>query len=52
MENTAKLTSILTYHVLPGKVLSKDIAGKTLQVRTVQGSDVVSDAVIMPPPTA
>jgi uncharacterized surface protein with fasciclin (FAS1) repeats len=47
-ENKAKLTSILTYHVLPSKVLSRDIGGKTLQVKTVQGSEVAIDAVIMP----
>jgi uncharacterized surface protein with fasciclin (FAS1) repeats len=61
-EDTAKLTSILTYHVLPSKVLSKDIAGKTMHVKTVQGADVavdatngvihVIDAVIMPPTAA
>lgn len=43
-ENTAKLTSILTYHVVPSKVLSKDIAGKTMHVKTVQGADVAVDA--------
>jgi len=43
-ENKGKLASILTYHVLPSKVLSKDIAGKTMQVKTVQGSEVAIDA--------
>ena len=43
-ENKDKLVSILTYHVLPGKVLSADIAGKTLHVKTVQGADVAVDA--------
>ena len=28
-ENKAKLTQILTYHVVPGKVMSADLAGKT-----------------------
>jgi uncharacterized surface protein with fasciclin (FAS1) repeats len=37
-ENKAKLQAILTYHVLPGKVASGDIAGKKLSVATVQGS--------------
>ena len=36
-ENKAKLASILTYHVLPGRVMSKDIAGKTLDPKTVEG---------------
>jgi uncharacterized surface protein with fasciclin (FAS1) repeats len=39
-ENKAKLVAILTYHVLPGKVLSTDIAGKDIQAKTVQGSDL------------
>jgi len=43
-ENKDKLTAILTYHVLPGKVMSGDIAGKTLSAKTVQGSDVAIDA--------
>ena len=34
----AKLTAVLTYHVVPGKVLAKDVkAGK---VKTVQGSEL------------
>lgn len=43
-ENKAKLVSILTYHVLSGKVAAADIAGKTMNVKTVQGSDVAVDA--------
>lgn len=43
-ENKAKLASILTYHVIPGKVMSKDIAGKKLQAKTVQGQKVSVDA--------
>ncbi len=43
-ENKAKLVAILTYHVVPGKVMSKDIAGKTLQVKTVEGSEIAIDA--------
>lgn len=43
-ENKAKLVSILTYHVLPGKVMAKDIAGKTMKVKTVQGAEVSVDA--------
>ncbi len=39
-ENKDKLVSILTYHVLPGKVLSKDIKGKTVTPATVQGSNL------------
>ena len=38
LKDKAKLKSVLTYHVVPGKVMSKDLkAGK---VTTVQGSDV------------
>lgn len=42
-ENKAQLTSILTYHVVPGKTKSKDLAGKTLSVKTVNGADVAID---------
>ncbi|MFB2970071.1 fasciclin domain-containing protein [Aerosakkonema sp. BLCC-F183] len=37
-ENKALLTKILTYHVVPGKVLSSDL--KTGEVKTVEGSPV------------
>ncbi|WP_411818887.1 fasciclin domain-containing protein [Hyphococcus formosus] len=43
-ENKAKLVDILTYHVLPSAVASGDIAGKTLDVETVQGTTVSVDA--------
>ena len=43
-ENKDQLVSILTFHVLSGKVKSKDIAGKALSVATVQGADVAIDA--------
>lgn len=43
-ENKAKLAGILTYHVLSGKVMAADIAGKKLSVATVQGSKVNIDA--------
>lgn len=43
-ENKAKLASILTYHVVPGKVMSKDIAGKKLEAKTVQGQKIAIDA--------
>ncbi len=36
-ENKEKLVSILTYHVVPGKIMSGDIAGKETEVKTVQG---------------
>lgn len=38
-ENKDQLVAILTYHVIPGKVMSGDIAGKELAVATVQGSE-------------
>lgn len=43
-ENKAKLASILTYHVVSGKVMSADIAGKAMDVKTVQGSSLKVDA--------
>lgn len=39
-ENKETLIKILTYHVLSGKVMSADIAGKMLSPTTVEGSTV------------
>jgi uncharacterized surface protein with fasciclin (FAS1) repeats len=39
-ENKDQLVAVLTYHVIPGKVMSGDIAGQTLAVETLQGSTV------------
>jgi uncharacterized surface protein with fasciclin (FAS1) repeats len=38
-ENKSKLAAILTYHVVSGKVLAKDVVGLT-SAKTVQGSSV------------
>lgn len=43
-ENKDQLVAVLTYHVLPGKVMAADIAGKELSPKTVQGSMVEIDA--------
>ncbi|MEO1484091.1 MAG: fasciclin domain-containing protein, partial [Myxococcota bacterium] len=43
-ENRDTLVAVLTYHVLPGKVMSGDIAGQTLSPATVQGSTLAIDA--------
>ena len=43
-ENKDKLVAVLTYHVIPGKVMSADIAGKKLDAKTVQGSELMIDA--------
>jgi uncharacterized surface protein with fasciclin (FAS1) repeats len=43
-ENKDKLVAILTYHVVPGKVMSSDIAGKEMMVDTVQGGKLSVDA--------
>ena len=43
LKDLPKLKSILTYHVVPGRVLAKDVAGlKT--AKTVQGGDIHIDA--------
>ncbi|MBC7905251.1 MAG: fasciclin domain-containing protein [Rhodospirillaceae bacterium] len=42
-ENKKQLTSILTYHVVPGKVMSKDLAGKKMMAKTAEGSEVKID---------
>ena len=38
LKDKAKLTSVLTYHVVPGAVMAKDV--KAGMVKTVQGSDL------------
>ena len=43
-ENKDQLVAILTYHVIAGEVMSKDLAGKKLSAPTVQGSNVDIDA--------
>ena len=43
-ENKDQLVAILTYHVVPGKVMSSDIAGKSLSADTVQGQSLKVDA--------
>ena len=39
-ENKEQLVAILTYHVVPGKVMSSDVGGKQMGVATVEGSEV------------
>ena len=39
-ENKEQLISVLTYHVVAGKIMSSDIAGTTAMVESVQGSDL------------
>ena len=43
-ENKDQLVAVLTYHVVPGKVMSGDIAGKKTEAKTVQGSSLMVDA--------
>jgi uncharacterized surface protein with fasciclin (FAS1) repeats len=38
LADKAKLTAVLTYHVVPGKVMAKDV--KSGKVKTVQGSEL------------
>lgn len=42
-ENKDQLTEILTYHVLPGKVMAADVAGQRLSPATVNGKTVHVD---------
>lgn len=39
-ENKEKLAAILTYHVVPGKVMAADVAGKEAMVKSVEGSEI------------
>jgi uncharacterized surface protein with fasciclin (FAS1) repeats len=43
-ENQDQLKAILAYHVVPGKTMSSGIAGKELEVETVQGETIAIDA--------
>jgi len=43
-ENKDQLVAVLTYHVVPGKIMSGDITGKKAMVETVQGSKLSVDA--------
>ena len=52
-ENKAKLQSVLTYHVVPGKVLSRDVvkldsaktaAGDTITIKATDNGVMVNDA--------
>ncbi len=43
-ENKAQLTKVLTYHVVPGKVMASDVSGKKTTAKTVEGSAVAIDA--------
>jgi uncharacterized surface protein with fasciclin (FAS1) repeats len=38
--NKAKLVAILTYHVVPGKILSSALAGKIVTPKTVEGETI------------
>jgi uncharacterized surface protein with fasciclin (FAS1) repeats len=42
-ENKDKLVAILTYHVVPGKVMAADAAGKTAEIASVQGDTIAVD---------
>lgn len=43
-ENKDQLTQILTYHVVPGKTMSSDLAGQEVEVETVEGDTVAIKA--------
>ena len=43
-ENREQLVAILTYHVVPGRIMSSDIAGAKTEVATVQGGAIAVDA--------
>jgi uncharacterized surface protein with fasciclin (FAS1) repeats len=43
-ENKDRLVAVLTYHVVPGKIMSDDIVGSMVMVETVEGSKLSVDA--------
>ncbi|HAR56758.1 MAG TPA: Nex18 symbiotically induced protein [Idiomarina baltica] len=44
LKDKDKLRAVLTYHVVPGNIMSTDIKGKTTDVETVEGSTIAVDA--------
>jgi uncharacterized surface protein with fasciclin (FAS1) repeats len=42
-ENRDQLVAVLTYHVVPGAVMSTDAAGQTVELVTVQGEAITVD---------
>ncbi|SNT06901.1 fasciclin domain-containing protein [Tropicimonas sediminicola] len=42
-ENKDQLVSILTYHVVPAKVMSGELAGQTVTAKTVNGAELMVD---------
>src|SRR5512134_3809297 len=43
-ENKAELVKVLTYHVVPGKIMSTSLSGKRTEVKTVAGEMLEIDA--------
>jgi uncharacterized surface protein with fasciclin (FAS1) repeats len=43
-ENQDQLKAILAYHVVPGKTMSSELAGKQVEVESVEGSAISIDA--------
>lgn len=43
-ENKQQLSAILTYHVIPAKVMAGDIAGKETTAASVQGAELMINA--------
>jgi uncharacterized surface protein with fasciclin (FAS1) repeats len=43
-QNKAELVKVLTYHVVPGKVMSTSLSGKQTEVKTVEGEMLEIDA--------
>ncbi|MEI8150323.1 MAG: fasciclin domain-containing protein [Hyphomicrobiales bacterium] len=43
-ENKNQLVAILTYHVVSGKVMSKDLAGKKTMAKSVEGGEISVDS--------
>jgi len=42
-ENKSKLTKILTMHVVPGAIMAKDVTGKSVSPKSVEGSELQVD---------
>jgi uncharacterized surface protein with fasciclin (FAS1) repeats len=43
-ENREQLQAVLTYHVVPGRIMSSDLVGQSTTAESVEGSELAIDA--------
>ena len=45
LRNRDQLTAVLTFHLVPGKILSTDLVGQSTEVKSARGSVLPVDAI-------